>query len=192
MAKSGEVDWLPIKIEYITTRTSFTALSRKYGVARKNISDKATQDGWKAEKQRYIDTCFAKAAESLSTDSAGKLEKLIRATTKAVDVALEALEDDKQLRKYIITERDDMGAEHTSEYEFTKVDTKALKDLTGVIKDLTGLMRDFYGIPTQAQAQAQRIAAERLEMDKRKADAGASTDKTIEVVLSDELEEYAK
>ena len=35
------------------------------------------------------------------------------------------------------------------------MDTKALKDLTGVLKDLTGLVRDLYGIPTQAQAEAQ-------------------------------------
>ena len=63
------------------------------------------------------------------------------------------------------------------------MDTKALKDLTGVLKDLTGLVRDLYGIPTQAQAEAQRIAAERLELERKKAEAGSGgTQETLEIV----------
>ena len=75
--------------------------------------------------------------------------------------------------------------------EFAKVDPKALKDLTGVLKDLTGLMRDFYNIPTPAQAEAQRIAAARLELDRKKAEAD-STDDGVEVVIKGEAEEWAK
>ena len=55
--------------------------------------------------------------------------------------------------------------------------------LTAVLKDLTGLMRDFYNIPTPAQAEAQRIASERLEMDRHKADASNDNLNEIEIVF---------
>ena len=104
---------------------------------------------------------------------------------------MEAFEDEKQFNRYIISEGIGGGATETTEREFAKVDTKALKDLTGVLKDLTGLMRDFYNIPTPAQAEAQRIAAARLELDRKKAEAD-STDDGVEVVIKGEAEEWAK
>ena len=79
----------------------------------------------------------------------------------------------------------------TEERTYQKVDTKALKDLTGVLKDLTGLVRDLYGIPTQAQAEAQRIAAERLELDRKKAEDG-STDTHAELEIVGLPEEYKR
>ena len=95
---------------------------------------------------------------------------------------MEAFEDEKQFNRYIVSEGCGDGFSETSEKIFDKVDTKALKDLTGVLKDLTGLMRDFYNIPTPAQAEAQRIAAERLALDKKRAEAGEATDTALEII----------
>ena len=86
----------------------------------------------------------------------------------------------------LVTER-----QWIEERTYQKVDTKALKDLTGVLKDLTGLVRDLYGIPTQAQAEAQRIAAERLELDRKKAEDG-STDTHAELEIVGLPEEYKR
>ena len=63
--------------------------------------------------------------------------------------------------------------------------------MTAALKDLTGILRNIYGIPTQAEAEAQRIAAERLEMDKAKAatDAGSSD---IVVELPPEMEDWSR
>lgn len=58
-------------------------------------------------------------------------------------------------------------------------------------EDLTGLVRDLYGIPTQAQAEAQRIAAERLELDRKKAEEG-STDTHAELEIVGLPEEYRR
>ena len=43
-------------------------------------------------------------------------------------------------------------------------------------------MRDFYNIPTPAQAEAQRIAAERLALDKKRAEAGEATNTVLEII----------
>ena len=79
----------------------------------------------------------------------------------------------------------------TEERIYTKKDTKALKDLTGAVKDLLYSVRNLYGLPTQGEREAQRIAAERLEMDRRKAQLDEDSDKTITVELKG-LEEYSK
>ena len=191
MAKPGSVDWTPIRNEYVTTKVSYRQLSEKYGVAIGNISKVSIREHWKEQREQFVQKAFKKAEEKAANKEANRLARLIDATTKAIDVAMEAFEDEKQFNRYIISEGIGGGATETTEREFAKVDTKALKDLTGVLKDLTGLMRDFYNIPTPAQAEAQRIAAARLELDRKKAEAD-STDDGVEVVIKGEAEEWAK
>lgn len=191
MAKKGGVDWAPIRTEYITTKCSYRQLSEKYGVAIGNISKVSIREHWREQREQFVQKAFKKAEEKACNKEANRLARLITATTKAIDVAMEAFEDEKQFNRYIISEGIGGGATETTEREFAKVDTKALKDLTGVLKDLTGLMRDFYNIPTPAQAEAQRIAAARLELDRKKAEAD-STDDGVEVVIKGEAEEWAK
>lgn len=169
MARPNSVDWNPIKTEYITTKCSYRQLSEKYGVSIAQISRVCKKEQWKEQREQHAEKCFRKAEEKAANKEANRLARLITATTKAIDVAMEAFEDEQQFNRYIISEGIGDGATETEERIYSKVDTKALKDLTGVLKDLTGLMRDFYNIPTPAQAEAQRIAAERLALDKLKA-----------------------
>lgn len=191
MARPNSVDWAPIKTEYITTKCSYRQLSEKYGVSIAQISRVCKKEQWAKQRKQFAEKCFKKAEEKAANNEANRLARLITATTKAIDVAMEAFEDEKQFNRYIISEGIGGGATETTEREFAKVDTKALKDLTGVLKDLTGLMRDFYNIPTPAQAEAQRIAAARLELDRKKTEAD-STDDGVEVVIKGEAEEWAK
>lgn len=189
MAKPNSVDWTPIKLEYVTTRCTYRQLSKKYGVSTGLISKVANREGWIEARERHSSKCMRKAQQKAEAAEVNRLSKLIATTTKAIDVAARALDDKDQFNRWVVTEMAD-GVTSTSEQIFAKVDTKALRDLTVVLKDLTGLMRDFYNLPTPAQAEAQRIAAARLEIDQRKAESGE--DKVIEVVLADDLKEMAQ
>lgn len=191
MAKSGEIDWTAIKTEYITTGINQRELAEKHHIGRSRLTDRCRNEGWVQKRKEYQERCVVKASQKVGNKEVNRLARLMDATSKAIGVAMEAFEDDKQFNRYIISEGIGGGATETEERIYSKVDTKALKDLTGVLKDLTALMRDFYNIPTAAQAEAQRIAAERLELEKRKADAD-STDDGIQVVISGEAEEWAK
>ena len=192
MAKKGKVDWEKIRLEYVTTRCSYRQLSEKYGVAIGNISKVSVREHWKEQRERFVHDVSKKAEEKEKRNQVNRLARLTKATTKAVDVAMKALDDDKQFNRYIISEGIGGGATETEERIFDKVDTKALKDLTGVLKDLTALMRDFYNIPTPAQAEAQRIAAERLELERKKAEADNDADMTVNVVLEGDLDTWSK
>ena len=192
MAKKGKVDWEKIRLEYVTTRCSYRQLSEKYGVAIGNISKVSVREHWKEQRERFVQDVYKKAEEKEKRSQVDRLARLTKATTKAVDVAMKALDDENQFNRYIISEGIGGGATETKEMEFAKVDTKALKELTGVIKDLTALMRDFYNIPTPAQAEAQRIAAERLELERKKAEADNDADMTVNVVLEGDLDTWSK
>ena len=112
----------------------------------------------------------------------------MKATTKAIDVAMEALDDERQFHRYVVTEGVGDGCSLTSEKEFKKIDMKSLKELVGILKELTVLARDFDNVPTPAQAESQRIAGERLKLEQKKADREENDDRTITLVIPPELE----
>ena len=201
----AKVNWEEIKTEYITTDISQRKLAKKYGVSHIAISNRSKNEGWVKAREQYKAKTLAKTLEKSSTREANRLARLMDTTTKAIDVAVKAFEDESQFNRYLVDRReayaspliDDDGEtaiserSWTEEKVFSKVDTKALKDLTSVLKDLTSLMRDFYNIPTPAQAEAQRIAAERLELDRLKADADKGAPEPVTIIMGGVADEYA-
>lgn len=193
------INWAAIKTEYLTTKTSYRKLAEKYGVHKDAIGKRAKAEGWQTDRQMQTDRVTTKTLEKIADKEADRLARLIDATTRAIDVAMEAFEDDKQFNRYLVEKKEQYAVPQTEEngetvtviserqwveeQTFSKVDTKALKDLTGILKDLTRLMRDFYNIPTPAQAAAQKLAAERFELDKRRLGEGEEEGDETGVVL---------
>ncbi|MBR4078098.1 MAG: hypothetical protein IKK17_05795 [Oscillospiraceae bacterium] len=197
----ADVDWLVIKMEYITTDLSLRVLAEKHGVSRTTIGHRSKTEGWVEARRQHRLKIETKTSEKIANKEANKLARLAATADKALDVVVKAFDDPDQFNRYIvetteeyavpeITEEED-GDSHavgmrrwSHEERFAKVDTKALKDLTTVLKDLTGLMRNLYGIPTQAEAEAQRIAAERLKLEQQKSASAAEDTGRIEVVFA--------
>ena len=185
------VNWEKIKTEYITTDISHRKLASKYSVPLSNIQRRSKAENWVDCRSQYKAKVTSKTLEKSANRESNRLAKLMDVTSKAIDVVVSAFDDKDQFKRHLVDrqekyafpsyqgEETDEGGEvdtkdllaekrWTEEQIFQKIDSKALKDFTAVLKDLTGLMRDFYDIPTPAQAEAQRIAAERLELDRRK------------------------
>lgn len=175
-------DWAAIKTEYITTDTSYRKLAKKYDMSQTQISSIGKAEGWVELRKQYLSKTVTKAISKASEKEASKLASLMTTTERAIGVVAKAFEDPDQFNRHLVTVRDEFR-EDTEERLYNKIDTKAIRDLTSVLKDLTGLMRDFYNIPTPAQAEAQRIAAERFELDKRKAAAEDSGSEGVVVIL---------
>lgn len=192
MKSVKEIDRNKIKTEYVTTDISFRKLAEKYGISKTTVCKAAKEEDWAELRREYREKTCRSAVEKVSSEESERLYKAIAATNKAAEVALNALEDEKQFNRYIVTEALGGGMTSTEEKIFDKIDTKALKEITGVIKDLTGLMRDFYNIPTPAQAEAQRVAAQRLELDRLKAESDNENDKDIRIIIDGEAKEWAE
>lgn len=192
------IDWEAIKTEYVTGSASLRSFAERYGITRQAVENRSRKEGWvamrKAFRQESVETAIA---EHVAVE-AERLSKIIASAQKMADVLEGVFEDKKQFHRHIVTDTfigEDGGKDIlTVEKEFDKVDSRAIKDLTGALKDMTLVLRNLYNLPTQAEAESQRIAAERLKLEQRKVDAAEKADqvdKSIVVMFdSGDLEEF--
>ena len=164
------LDWEAIRTEYVTTDTSLAKLAKKYGCTKTMVGYKSRDEGWVKQRKQYLDSVYTKTVEEAKKQDVKRLSKLMDATGKLIDVAMRAIEDDKQFNRFIVSEGLGEGVSETTEKQFEKVDTKALKDTVAVLKDLTAMVRDFYDIPTAAQREQREQARQKAEIEKKRAE----------------------
>jgi len=187
MAK--DVDWNGIRCEYVTGAMSYKALAKKHRIQPNTLSKRGKEEGWPEQRRKFRDDVAARAIEGAADKEAARLANVIKSADAMGEVMARIFEDADQFHRHIVI--DGRGA--SEERMFDKIDTRAIRDLTGAMKDMTFVLRNLHNLPTQAEKEAQRIAAERLNMDKRKADLDENTDRTITVVMPGEgTEEFAK
>lgn len=191
-------DWNAIKSEYITTSISYRKLAAKYNMPRRTIEDKAKKELWTADRDEYrgktVAATVKRVSRKTSEDNAKKLLKLQGAADSLAGVINEVFTDSEQFKRHIVTEGLGMGETRVGERVMKKVDTKAIKDLTGALKDLAYVMRDIYDLPTKQEQSAMDIAAERLRLDQAKvqADSGDDGAGAGVVVIAPVLDEEAE
>lgn len=198
---------------YVTGDISLSEIAKTLGVSYTLVRKRAKDDNWQRKRDAFRAKVKEKALERASEKDANRLLKVIEATNRAVDIAVKALNEECQFHLQQVEHREkyetpvdadgnlfdpetSKGApiiekQWIEEREFRKVDTRQLKDLVGVIKECTRLLRDFYNAPTPAEAEARRVAAERLEIEKKRADAinGTEDDDDTGVVILPEIME---
>ena len=192
----GGIDWNAIKAAYVTGAKSYRQLAKEYDVSNSKVCEHGRLEDWPGLRKEFREKAALKAIENEVDREADRLGKILQAANAMSDVIQGVFEDTAQFHRHIVTDTfisEDGGKEIlTTEKQFEKVDSRAIKDLTGALKDMTLVLRNLYNLPTQAEAEAQRIAAERLNMDKRKMEAESNADKKIVVKLEGDLEAYAK
>jgi len=178
-------DWEAIKSEYITTSISYRKLAEKWGVSFRTLADRAKREGWPIERDNYRNSVVTRTVQIVSSrtssTNANRLLRLQEAADSMSKVIAEIFNDTKQFNRHIITQGLGEGATVVEERQYEKIDTKAIKDLTGAMKDLAYVLRNIYDIPTVQEKSAMDIAAERLQLDKAKADAEKTDDKEISI-----------
>lgn len=188
---SRAIDWSAIKTAYVTSTKSYKRVAAEFNMPFGSVAKKGKADGWPALRKAFQDEAACRAIAGQVDNEAERLGKIIEAANAMSDVIAGVFDDAEQFHRHIVT--DTSGDETTTKEKiFEKVDSRAIKDLTGALKDMTLVLRNLYNLPTQAEAEAQRIAAERLNMDKRKMEAESDTAKRVEVVLANGWEELAK
>ena len=179
-------DWNALRVKYVTGDMSYKALAQKHKLQPNLVARRGHEEKWPEQRREYRQKAATKAIEGEVDNEAERLSKLIRATDAMEDVVMGLFKDAQQFYRHIV-----LDGTSSEEKIFEKVDTKAIKDLTGAMKDLAIVHRNLHGMPTQAEREAQRIAAERLKMDQKRAQLDENADKSIAVEL-EKSEEYAK
>ena len=173
MAGQGEIpDWITIKTEYLTTSISYRKLAEKYCVSFNTLQHRARKEGWAKEREKTQKRITTKTIEKATRKRAAKLASLMTAADNMTDVINRYSEDTKNF------ETD--GA----------MNSQAVKNIVVAIKELTTVIRDLYDLPSYSEREAQRIAGERLELERRRVEADDETDRMITVVMTD-MDEYS-
>lgn len=184
------INWNEIRAVYVSSNLSTKALAKRFSVGISQLQKKCSVEGWVAQRMAFRAQAAAKAVDEAIDIEADRLGKIINAANSMAAVIEGVYSDPEQFHRHIVLDMDTMV-----EKQFDKVDTKAIRDMTAAIKDMTLVLRNLHNLPTQAEAEAQRIAAERLKLEQRKVDAAekaGEVDKTVVVRLEGDLEEYAK
>lgn len=187
-AENG-VDWVSIRAEYVTTKTSLRKLSEKYGVAKSAVDKKSQKEGWVESREAYNKSLCEKVIEKTSDEQSDKLAALIAAADEMTDVMQAALSDKDQFYRYIIdgvSVNDDETVVKKTETTFKKIDTKAVREMAAAMKDLTAVVRNLHNLPTLAEMQARELAIERFKLEKAKAEKDEQKDNKIEIVFADD------
>lgn len=155
-------DWSKIETRYVAGDMSLKTLAKEKRVSYSTLSKRASEGGWAQKRKDFRANVASEALARAQARGRERMDRLLQGTEKLLDNALNALEDNEQFKRYVVSEGLGMGASETEEKIFEKYDTKAMKELTAVLKDLTGMVRDFYGIRTPAQELAEKLAAKRI------------------------------
>lgn len=163
-----EIPWEEIKAEYITRGTSYAQLAARYGISKSGVGKRALRESWADARRRYGDgVCRDSVAEAME-DAADRLRSIRQAAEKASGIISDRMVDCADL-----SPRD-------------------MRAYVASLRDLDVLLRNAYGVPTPAEAGAQEIARQRLELERERVKAQTASDTDITVELAPELEEWAR
>lgn len=181
-------DWNAIKSEYITEDISYRKLADKWGVSFRTLADHARKESWNKERNTHRDNVTKQTVQKIaarqSSDGAYKLLRLQEAADSIGDVIASIFGDADQFHRHIVEDANYSVEERV----YKKVDTKAIKDLTGAMKDLAYVLRNVYDLPTKQEQVTLDNAAERLRIEKAKAEEGKEDTKEISVEFFSEEE----
>lgn len=155
------MDWNAIKTEYITTETSYRKLSQKYGVSYVTIGEKARKEGWRAQRDKYLEKALSKTLSKLSTERAERAARLFAVTDKLlikVEKAVDSLDDDQ-------------------------IDTQAFRQIAASLKDI----KDIQMIKSDADMREQEARIKNLQ---KQAETEETT-KEIKVTIEGDLNNYS-
>lgn len=176
-------DWNKIREDYARGET-FSALERKYAVARSTLRGRQRREGWQRQGERGENVQNTELSQTRMDRVAALADDLLGCLERAVEELDTVTESVREKAK-----KED-GGEVTTDYqrllpqEKGIIDRGGLKQLTGVLKDI----KDVLTLRPEADIREQeaRIAKLRRELDREQ------DQQSIRVTLEGESLEYAE
>lgn len=209
-------DWVKMRTEYETTKTSYRKLAEKYSIPFPTIRDRAKREGWAVSAERtredIVTGVVTKTSQKLidrrAARIADEIDPALEATELINQLVLETLRDAKQFNRHMITKKESrsiakVGSESKQWVETLEtdvVDTKRLQELARALQISKELQRTLQGILDPADKAKNlvdkrklRIDKERLELQKvEAAQKSKITDEGIVIQMEGELEEWSE
>ena len=131
------MDWEKLKIEYITTKTSYRKLAEKYGVSFNTLKTHAVEEGWNKLKQQAQEKATTKIVNTVANEIAKNSVKIDKVADKLLDKICDTIDAIELL------------------------DSQSIKQLTSALKDI----KDIKGIKSDADMREQEARIDKLRRD---------------------------
>lgn len=148
--------WQQIAAEYITGDLSYEKLAQKYNMKRHTVCRKALEEKWGDQRKAYREKVYQSVVENTQKETSEKLKDLLTAAEGLAQLLSVKSPDTENF----------MRTDPNTMKNF--VDFRAVKDAASAIQILTQVKRSLCGILTANEAAQQRIANERLALDREK------------------------
>ena len=155
-------DWKKIKAEYIRGGISYRKLAEKYGVSFSSISRRMREEKWTDLRKQSESKANAKIVESVAEKETERINMFESIADKLLAQIDKIIEDPEVL-----------------------MHVKSMRDLTGAIRDL----KEIKGFKSDLDLQEQKARIDKLRKEAREE---SQESKDIKVIISGDLEEYAK
>lgn len=156
-------DWKKIKAEYIRdTSASYRTLAKKYGVSFSSLGKLARKEKWTDLRKQSRHKADTKIVESVANKEAERINMFESIADKLLAQIDKMIEDPEVL-----------------------MHVKSVRDLTGAIRDL----KEIKGFKSDLDLQEQKARIDKLRKEAREE---SQESKDIKVIISGDLEEYAK
>ena len=178
-AKVSAKDQKKMATEFFKGGITLPDLGAKYGLSKAEVQLLAREGNWTREKRRYTQEVIKKATDKAIESESEKLAQLMDASNK-LDKALVRLLNSDDQKQTLFTPQD-------------------LQYMARALKDAVMAKRIVYNMPTlEEQARIANLSGrmsiedEKLAILKREKEQEQDTDKSIEVVMTDEFKELSE
>ena len=173
-----KIDWAAAKTAYVTGSEGYRTIAARFGVHRNEVAERGRREGWVQARREYREKTVHKACQIASRAQAKELARIYEASDLLDRVVVELLKA--------------LASDGLEAISGNGTPGRELESLSKAMLNNDELKRRLNGMLLPRDAERLRIDREKLEMEKKKLEMVRDSDKTLKVVLTDELEEMAK
>lgn len=167
-----QYDWNALKTEFVTGDISAAALAKKHKINPATLYRHYQIERWSEAKREYLGSVMEKCADKAAYIAAAKLAQELDIANKLSNVLDEAVSDDKQFYRYLVTQKVGGGGTEMEERIFDKIDMKSLNDAIKALQSLEEIKSVMYGILPPAQERKLKLEEERMSLSPEESTEG--------------------
>lgn len=170
------IDWDLIKTEYITGNGSLRSIAKKHKVSLTDIGVRSSREKWVDERKKFRNNAVTNAVQKLSRTREEEIAASIE-LADLIDACVREILADPQRLELLMS---------------TRQPCRELESLSKAITANDDLRRMCRGIMSPRDEERSKLEREKFAYEKQKTEQQEDADKTINVVLSGDLERWAE
>lgn len=174
--KKADASMVKACFEYISSTNGCTLkkLAAKYSLSQEAVRNASYAQGWVEMRRQYRQRMVKEAVDLSFKRDVSDFKIIVGNSLKMLELIQQLIDDPDGLKRYVGMETIKDGGQMTTkmqEYTFERADMGQLKSAVESQRILMDGLYKLYAIPTQAEAESQRIAAEKLDLERAKFEA---------------------